>query len=99
MTLGKTDPAKYLSYKNIFTTTEFAKDYKTVDEVKLLCCYDLFDGHHYAITDWHMWIKDRDTDVKPTPVRARDKYEEISDEEIVRLIKEKMNEEQKVNKK
>lgn len=40
--------------------------YKTVDEVKLLCCYDLFDGHHYAITDWHMWIKDRDTDVKPT---------------------------------
>ena len=33
VTLGKTNPAKYLSYKNIFTTTEFAKDYKTVDEV------------------------------------------------------------------
>lgn len=32
-------------------------------------------------------------------LELRDKYEEISDEEIVRLINEKMNEEQKVNKK
>lgn len=51
--------------------------YKSPEDVKLLCCYDLFDGNHYAVTDWHMWIKDRETDVKPTPVRARDKYEEI----------------------
>lgn len=51
--------------------------YKSPDDVKLLCSYSLFDGHHYVVTDWHMWIKDRDTDVKPTPVRARDNYEDI----------------------
>ena len=28
--------------------------YKSPEDVKLLCCYDLFDGNHYAVTDWHL---------------------------------------------
>ena len=51
--------------------------YKSPEDVKLLCCYDLFDDNHYAVTDWHMWIKDREATIKPIPVRARDKYDDI----------------------
>lgn len=38
---------------------------------------DVIDKNMYLTGDWHLWLKDRDIDLKPTPIHFRNNGEEI----------------------